>query len=224
MTLQISHVSYTFLSLLPARELLVSRGRRLQDTPHQRQNKVYAPDNIIKVEVEDATQRLSAEFFDDSQLALYHGECRQMRIWLSNIGTRAIGDIWLVGGEDDEFWVDESGNQETGTLQWHRCSDYRTQEPTAEASVVGSETFDSDNSLLPRTPHRIQWTSAENSTLPPGADFELPVVLHANKLGEQEFCLLLTFREVSDIFPTYDQFMLLTPRFREMTMHFTPLG
>jgi hypothetical protein len=117
MTLQISHVSYMFLSLLPARELLVSRGRRLQDTPRQRQNKVYAPDNIIKVEVEDATQRLSAEFFDDSRLVLYHGECRQMRIWLSNIGTRAIGDIWLVGGEDDEFWVDGSGDQETGTLQ-----------------------------------------------------------------------------------------------------------
>jgi hypothetical protein len=44
MTLQISHVSYVFLSLLPAKEPLVSRGRRLQDTPHQRQNKVYSPD------------------------------------------------------------------------------------------------------------------------------------------------------------------------------------
>jgi len=115
MTLQISHVSYVFLSLLPAREVLVSRGRRLQDTPHQRQNKVYAPDNVVKVEVEDAAQRLSAQFSDDSQLVLYHGECRKMRIWLSNIGTQAIGEIWLVGAEDDEFWFEESGDHETGT-------------------------------------------------------------------------------------------------------------
>ncbi len=115
MTLQITHVSYMFLSLLPAMEPLVSRGQRLQDTPHQRQNKVYAPDNVIRVEVEDATQRLSAQFSDDSQLVLYHGECREMRIWLSNTGTQAISEIWLVGGEDDEIWVDQSGSHETGT-------------------------------------------------------------------------------------------------------------
>jgi hypothetical protein len=115
MTLQISHVSYMFLSLLPAMEPLVSRGRRLQDTPHQRQNKIYAPDDVIKVEVEDAIQRLSAQFLDDSRLVLYHGECREMQIWLSNVGTQAISEIWLVGGEDDEFCVDQSGNPETGT-------------------------------------------------------------------------------------------------------------
>ncbi len=112
MTLQITHVSYMFLSLFPAMEPLVSRGRRLQDTPHQRQNKVYAPDNTIQVEVEDTIQRLSAQFLDDGRLVLYHGECREMRIWLSNTGTQTISEIWLVGGEDDEFWVDQP---ETGT-------------------------------------------------------------------------------------------------------------
>ena len=115
MTLQISHISYTFLSLLPAMELLSSRGQRLQDTPHQRQNKIYAPDNVIKVEVEEAIQLLSAQFLDDSRLVLYHGECREMRIWLSNVGTQAISEIWLVGGEDDEFCVDQPGDPETGT-------------------------------------------------------------------------------------------------------------
>ncbi len=65
MTLQITHVSYMFLSLLPAMEPLVSRGQRLQDTP--------------------------------------------------NTGTQAISEIWLVGGEDDEIWVDQSGSHETGT-------------------------------------------------------------------------------------------------------------
>lgn len=193
MTLQIIHVSYMFLSLLPARESLSSRGRRLQDTPHQRQNKVYAPDNIVKVEVEDAAQRLSAEFFDDSRLVLYHGECRPMGIWLSNIGTQAIGDIWLVSGEDDEFWVDESGDQDTGMRQATPLHQH-----TGEAPVLGSETFDSGNSLLPRTPYRVPLTSIDSS-LASGASFELPFMLHANKLGEQELCFLLTFREVCEI-------------------------
>ena len=196
MTLQISHVSYMFLSLLPARESLSSRGRRLQDTPHQRQNKVYAPDNVVKVEVEDATQRLSAEFFDDSHLVLYHGECRQMRIWLSNIGTQAIGDIWMVSGEDDEFWVDESGDQDSDTAQ---MAPLHHLQPIGEALGISSETFDSDNSLHPRMPYRIP---VESSSLAPGANFELPFVLYANKLGEQELCFLLTFREVCDILVT----------------------
>jgi len=196
MTLRISHVSYMFLSLLPARESLSSRGRRLQDTPHQRQNKVYAPDNVVEVEVEDAAQRLSAEFFDDTHLVLYHGECRQMRIWLSNVGTRSIGDIWLVSGEDDEYWVDESGDQGTGARQ---MTPLPRPQPIGEAPVLGSETFDSDNSLLPKTPYRIPWTSVEDSSLAPGANFELPFVLHANKLGEQELCFLLIFREVCNI-------------------------
>jgi hypothetical protein len=197
MTLQITHVSYTFLSLLPARESLSSRGRRLQDTPHQRQNKVYAPDNVVEVEVEDAAQRLSAEFFDDSRLVLYHGECRPMGIWLSNIGTRAIGDIWLVSGEDEEFWVDGSGDQDTGVPQ---TTPLHHLQPTGEAPDLGSETFDSGNSLLPRTPYRVPLTSIENSSLASGASFELPFMLHANKLGEQELCFLLTFREVCDTF------------------------
>ena len=197
MTLQITHVSYMFLSLLPARESLSSRGRRLQDTPHQRQNKVYAPDNIAKVEVEEAAQRLSAEFFDDSRLVLYHGECRPMGIWLSNNGTQAIGDIWLVSGEDDEFWVDGSGDQDTGIRQ---TTPLHQLQPTSEAPVLGSETFDSGNSLLPRTPYRVPLTSIENSALASGASFELPFMLHANKLGEQELCFLLTFREVCEIF------------------------
>ncbi|KAH9082196.1 hypothetical protein EDB83DRAFT_2336975 [Lactarius deliciosus] len=169
MTLQITDVSYSFLSLLPAKESLVTRGRRLQDTPSQRQNKVYAPDIVVKVEVEDATQRLSAQFFDDNRLVLYHGERKQMRIW-------AIGDIWLVGGREDEFWVEESGDQEAD-------------------EVSTSETFVSDNSLLPRTPYRIPFPPTENPSLPPGANFEVPFVLHANKLGEQELCLMFTFRE-----------------------------
>ncbi|KAF8273905.1 ER-golgi trafficking TRAPP I complex 85 kDa subunit-domain-containing protein [Lactarius quietus] len=179
MTLQITDVSYTFLSLLPAKESMVTRGRRLQDTPSQRQNKVYAPDVVVEVEVEDATQRLSAEFFDDNRLVLYHGERKEMRIWLSNVGTQAIDGIWLVGGLEDEIWVEESGDQ-----------------GAVEVSALASETFISNNSLLPRTPYRIPIPSTEEPSLSPGAHFEIPFVLHANKLGEQELCLLFTFREI----------------------------
>ena len=117
MVLQVTLVSYSFLSLLPVRESLVSRGRKLQDTLHQRQNKVYAPDVVVKIEVENAAQRLSVEFSDAKRLVLYHGECRRMRIWFSNIGTRAIGDIWLVSGQEDELWVEEPGNELAGMHQ-----------------------------------------------------------------------------------------------------------
>jgi hypothetical protein len=154
MTLQITDVSYSFLSLLPAKESLVTRGRRLQDTPLQRQNKVYAPDVVVKVEVEDATQRLSVEFFDDNRLVLYHGERKQIRIWLSNVGTQTIGDIWLVSGQEDEFWVEESGDQETGEL-------FTSQLPppprlTAHSRSLGACLRDLSFQQLSATPNTLQ--------------------------------------------------------------------
>jgi hypothetical protein len=53
----------------------------------------------------------------------------------------------------------------------------------------------------------------EDSSLAPGANFELPFVLRANKLGEQELCLLFTFREVCNVPPDIAHFIPLTPCF-----------
>ena len=61
----------------------------------------------------------------------------------------------------------------------------------------------------------------EGSSLAPGANFELPFVLHANKLGERELCLLFTFREVRNVSPDIAYVIPLTPVSREMVMHFT---
>lgn len=66
---------------------------------------MYAPDVMIKTEIEDASQRLLVNFVDDGQLVLAQGECHEMRLWLSNAGTENIGEIWLVDGADDEMWV-----------------------------------------------------------------------------------------------------------------------
>jgi hypothetical protein len=154
MTLQITDVSYSFLSLLPAKESLVTRGRRLQDTPSQRQNKVYAPDVVVKVEVEDAAQRLSAEFFDDNRLVLYHGERKQMRIWLSNVGTQAIGDIWLVGGLEDEFWVEESEDQGAGARHTSPFSPLRCL--TLHSRNLGASLRDFHFQQFSATPNTVQ--------------------------------------------------------------------
>jgi len=53
----------------------------------------------------------------------------------------------------------------------------------------------------------------DDSPLAPGANFELPFVLHANKLGEQELCLLFTFREVRNVSPGYCPLQPVEPPF-----------
>ena len=105
----ITHVTFDFLSLLPVQESLALRGRRLHDTPIQRQSKVYAPDIIIKVDVEDASQRLQAHFVDDRHLVLAQGEQRQMDIRLRNSGNHKIDELWLVMESHKEIWVDIAG-------------------------------------------------------------------------------------------------------------------
>ena len=112
-SLIISDIKFDFLSLLTVTESLAVRGRRLHDTPHQRQNKVYVPDIVLKVEVEDSGYRLHTGFIDDRHLNLFQGEWRRVDIRLHNSGSRAISELWVVTEPYSEVWVD-SGFEEPG--------------------------------------------------------------------------------------------------------------
>lgn len=101
----ISSVKYDFLSILSITESLASRGRRLHDTPAQRQNKSYAPDVHLKVEVSPANNRLSAAFADDTELVLKQGEIRELVVHLNNVGTAPVEEVWLVFGREEELWI-----------------------------------------------------------------------------------------------------------------------
>src|SRR5262245_60494973 len=110
-SLNITKLSYDFLSLLPTMESLAIRGRRLQETALQRQSAMYAPDFFIKIEVEETRNKLVVNFVDDSRLVLVQGESRPMTLWLANAGTRPINEIWMIAGEDDEVWVDSDDSR-----------------------------------------------------------------------------------------------------------------
>lgn len=33
-----------------------------------------------------------------------------MRLWLTNAGSRSIGEVWMVAGAEDEIWIGAAGN------------------------------------------------------------------------------------------------------------------
>ncbi|KAI0788537.1 ER-golgi trafficking TRAPP I complex 85 kDa subunit-domain-containing protein [Abortiporus biennis] len=177
-SLAITHARYDFLGLLPASESLAIRGKRLHNTPHQRQNKVYSPDILLKVEVEDASQRLQAAFVDDRHLVLAQGENKTMTIAVMNTGSNAIGELWVVAGAYDEIWVDQDNS-------------------TASSSTLPeNEVFISNNLLTAHRPYCVDITRFHDSTtLPPGETMKIPIVLHAPNVVEQDLCLLIVFRE-----------------------------
>ncbi len=105
---------YEFFSLLPAVESLAVRGRRLNDTPAQRQDKSYAPDVLIRIDVEEAGQRLHAHFVDERHLNLAQGEYKHQHVWLTNSGTRSIKELWVVTNQEDELWFDAGSSESTG--------------------------------------------------------------------------------------------------------------
>lgn len=114
--LVVTHIKYDFLSLLPVTESLAVRGRRLHDTPYQRQNKVYAPDILLKVDVEDSGYRLQSSFVDNRHLYLYQGECEQIDISIHNSGRRPISEVWIVTESNSEVWLDAAQSDETGKI------------------------------------------------------------------------------------------------------------
>ncbi|KAF5375128.1 hypothetical protein D9758_000414 [Tetrapyrgos nigripes] len=172
-SLVITHAAYDFLSLLPSSELLSYRGRRLHDTPAQRQKRTYAPDVLMKVEVAEAKHKLLANFVDDRRLSISQGEDRQVRLWLSNTGEASIGEAWIIIGPEDDIWInDEDTNSE-------------------DTDVSSSEILDSENSLKLQGPQKISFPA---STLQPGDNLELSMTLHGRKAGQHDFCILLMYR------------------------------
>lgn len=99
-------ITYNFLGLLPTTESLARHGRRLQDTPQQRQTVTYAPDILIRTDVEEASQELAISFENDGLLVLNEGEQLPMKFWMTNVGHKTIGEIWLVSGPEDQIWLE----------------------------------------------------------------------------------------------------------------------
>ena len=119
--LSITHAKYDFLGLLSVTESLASRGRKLHDTPLQRQQPTYAPDVIMRVEVVASYHKLVASYIEDGQLVLIQGENKPMRLFLTNAGSRPISEVWMVAGAEDEIWVggtDDDVIQDCAYLNW----------------------------------------------------------------------------------------------------------
>ncbi|KAJ7103664.1 ER-golgi trafficking TRAPP I complex 85 kDa subunit-domain-containing protein [Mycena belliarum] len=176
-SLTITQAAYDFISLLPTQEPLASRGRRLHATPSQRQHPTYAPDVLEKVDIVDATHKLLVDFIDDQGPILGEGETKSWRLWFENRGTRAIGEVWMVAGADDEIWVstDPNDGDEDAT-------------PTTEISH-------SDNCITPQQPYRIPIGEGGSPALQPGDNIEISAIIHAGRVGEQELSLLIVYRE-----------------------------
>ncbi|KAJ6604519.1 ER-golgi trafficking TRAPP I complex 85 kDa subunit-domain-containing protein [Mycena vulgaris] len=178
-SLTLTHTAYDFLTLLPSTETLASRGRRLHNTPAQRQHPTYAPDVLHTVDVVEATHKLLVNFVDDQELVLGEGENKSLRLWFANRGTKAIGEVWMVSGADDEIWV----------------SSTEPVDGDADASSA-TEVSRSHNSLTPQKPYRIPLIGAEGSALlQPGETTEVSTMIHASRTGEQELSLLFVYRE-----------------------------
>lgn len=110
-------MTYDFLSLLPTFESLSVRGRRLQETAVQRQGKMYAPDVMLKVQVDESDRRLEAAFVQDERygtdtMVALHGERATMLVRVMNTGTSDVGELWVVKDDECVLWL---GNPEGGS-------------------------------------------------------------------------------------------------------------
>ncbi|TFK36848.1 ER-golgi trafficking TRAPP I complex 85 kDa subunit-domain-containing protein [Crucibulum laeve] len=172
----ITHVKYDFLSLFHSTELLAARGHRLHDTAAQRQKPTYAPDVLMKVEINEAKHKLQAQFIDVRSSIIVEGEDKRMKLWLSNAGSLYVQEAWIVAGPEVELWV--------GTEDWESRS-------SSTNSVLSSS-----NSLVPPEPFRLPVTNDVGTPgLNSGESTEVPLVLHDDRIGEQQLRLLVVYRE-----------------------------
>ncbi|KAI6047762.1 ER-golgi trafficking TRAPP I complex 85 kDa subunit-domain-containing protein [Pisolithus marmoratus] len=168
--LVIADLRYDFLGLLPTKESLSRRGRRLQDTLQQRLTPTYAPDIPIRVEIEDDDLELDVSFATDEPLVVLEGEYRWVEMTLSNVGSRAIGEVWLLAGPEDQI------------------SPYC---PPAEISRDLAGILFTDNKLPQWTPYNIHL----EEELQPSTDIEATLIWRPIRSANQRIRLLFIYRE-----------------------------
>ncbi|KAJ3870264.1 ER-golgi trafficking TRAPP I complex 85 kDa subunit-domain-containing protein [Lentinula novae-zelandiae] len=172
-SLTITHVAYTFLSLLPSTESLAARGKRLYSTPTHLQTPTYASDVLMQVDVAEPGCRLQASFVDDKELNLHQGEITHLGLCLSSIGVESIDEVWLVVGSDN-LWLDE-GNGEVSD------------------EMPAVESIHSSNSSEPFKPFNIPLGAS--FSLAPAKSLEVSLTFHALDLTQKDIHLLLLYRE-----------------------------
>ncbi|KIY70143.1 hypothetical protein CYLTODRAFT_392434 [Cylindrobasidium torrendii FP15055 ss-10] len=177
-TLVITHATFKFLSLLPSTESLATRGRRLHDTPAQRQQATYASDVKIKVEVVEANQRLLAQFVDDGRMLLLQGETKSLSLWLSNAGTNNVDEVWIVSGSVEQVWVDGSDDGAPHHV--------KTGDDGGATSTVRTA-----NWAGPSAPQRLPLAQA----LQPEDSTEINILLHSDQIGRHDLQLMVVYRE-----------------------------
>ncbi|XP_006454644.1 hypothetical protein AGABI2DRAFT_182617 [Agaricus bisporus var. bisporus H97] len=181
-TFQIPFAKYDFLSLLPITESLAMRGQRLNATPAQRRQPTYAPDVLMKFDVAEATHKLVVNLVEDGRLEVVQGERRITNLWLANMGSRPVEEIWMVPDPEDEIWIGDT------------VVEGESEENTEENGINDDEieVVKSSNSLVPPQPLRIP---IPGGVLSPDDGFSVPLTLHMEAPGEKPFCLFFVYRQ-----------------------------
>lgn len=122
------------------------------------------------------------------------GERRVMNLWVVNMGSRPVKEIWMVPDPGDEIWVGDAVVEDE-----NEKAEAEGDESENEKDGEGPEVVKSSNSLLPPQPLKIP---IPGSALGPEDGFSVPLTLHMEALGEKQFCLFFVYREVCTPFVT----------------------
>ena len=76
-------------------ESLSTRGPRLNDTTMHRQGRMYGPDNLLRIDVEEKCQRLLVNPVGDETIIIAQGEVHDVTLRFLNSGSEDIDGIWM---------------------------------------------------------------------------------------------------------------------------------
>jgi hypothetical protein len=138
----------------------------------------------MKFDVAEATHKLLVSPVEDGWLEVVQGERRVINLWLANMGSRPVAEIWMVPDPEDEIWVGDTVAEDENEVN--------TEE--SESNNDEMEVVKSSNSLVPPQPLKIP---IPGGVLSPDDGFCVPLTLHVETPGEKSFCLFFVYREVS---------------------------
>nr|KAJ3420223.1 Trafficking protein particle complex 8 [Polyrhizophydium stewartii] len=194
-------VRYLLCGVIPSFRRFQKRGRRLNDTPAQRQdpNGVYAPDVSLKISVTPPMPVLDVVFhsFPESMLL---GQVVQVALELNNKGTRGLKNLFVKPSHPTAFCFGDGTSIELPSY----APILTKSEATLHETMVVANTLEDDSAVALQLPLPDDATTASltpnskeslaRGVLPPSQTTLVPVWLRADKPGRHSFKLLFMYQ------------------------------
>ncbi|CED84527.1 Protein with predicted involvement in meiosis (GSG1) [Phaffia rhodozyma] len=183
-----THASFRFHNLLPCRQSLLRKGKRLNVTRAQRLTPTYSPDVSLTIDITPARPILNINL-EELPLVIGEGESVLCMVDITNKGSAELTDLRMMANEETVLRIANIEPKENDGASVSSMSTlYST---TSTTAADGLPNLSVPNDLCPSFPTSIHTPSI---SIAPGQTISVPFLCYGRSAGLHDLLLLFVYQ------------------------------